>query len=389
MTEEIKPFRIDIAGADLDELKDRLHRTRWTDELPGAGWERGVPVSYLKELATYWAETFDWRAVEAELNRYPQYTTVIDGQNLHFLHVRSGHPDATPLLLLHGWPGSVVDFLDLIEPLTTGETAFHLVIASLPGFGFSGPVTEAGWTDTRVASALAVLMARLGYERYGVHGGDIGAFVGPVLGRVDTEHVLGVHANALVTFPTGNPTDLAALTEAEQARLNALKHFQDDMSAYMQLQGTRPQTLAHALADSPTGQLAWIVEKYKEWTDPTKELPEDAVDRDRMLATVTIYWFTDTARSVANSYYERFHDASMWTPKPPATTPTGVAVFAAGDYAIRRFAEKSHNITHWSEFYRGGHFPALEAPDLLIADIREFFASPAVTTNIHQVDRRR
>lgn len=377
MTNEITPFRIEITEAELSELQDRLRRTRWTDELPEGGWERGVPASYLKDLAGYWAETFDWRAVEAELNRYPQYRTVIDGQNLHFLHVRSERADATPLLLLHGWPGSVVDFLDLIEPLTTGETAFHLVIPSLPGFGFSGPTTEAGWTDTRIASALAVLMARLGYQRYGVQGGDIGAFIGPALGRVDPEHVIGVHANALVTFPTGDPADLAALTETEQLRLKAMKHFQDDMSAYMQLQGTRPQTLAHALADSPTGQLAWIVEKYKEWTDPAKELPEDAVDRDRMLATVSIYWFTDTARSVANSYYERFHDASMWAPKPPGTVPTGVAVFPGSDYAIRRFAEKAHTITHWSEFYRGGHFPALEAPDLLVADIREFFATLA------------
>jgi pimeloyl-ACP methyl ester carboxylesterase len=375
MTNDIEPFRIEITAADLEDLKDRLRRTRWTDELPGAGWERGVPVSYLRELVAYWGGTFDWRAVEAELNRHAQFTTVIDGQNLHFLHVRSERADATPLLLLHGWPGSVVDFLDVIEPLTTGETPFHLVIPSLPGFGFSGPITEAGWTDTRIASALAVLMVRLGYERYGVQGGDIGAFVGPALGRVDPGHVLGIHANALVTFPTGDPADMAALTEAEQLRLEALKRFQDDMSAYMQLQGTRPQTLAHALADSPAGQLAWIVEKYQEWTDATKELPEQAVDRDRMLATVSIYWFTDTARSVANSYYERFHDASTWAPKPPATVPTGVAVFPTGDYAIRRFAERAHHITHWSEFYRGGHFPALEAPDLLVGDIREFFAS--------------
>ncbi|GAA3309692.1 epoxide hydrolase family protein [Nonomuraea dietziae] len=374
---EIKPFRVEIPQSDLDDLKARLARARWTDELPGAGWERGVPTSYLKKLATYWADEFDWRAAEAEINRYPQYTTVIDGQNVHFLHVRSERPDATPLLLIHGWPGSIVDFLDMIEPLTTGETAFHLVIPSIPGFGFSGPTTEAGWTDTRVASAFAALMARLGYDRYGVQGGDIGAFIGPALGRADAEHVIGVHANALVTFPTGDPADMAALTEGEHLRLKAMKDFQDNMSAYMKLQGTRPQTLAHALADSPVGQLAWIVEKYKEWTDASKELPEDAVDLDRMLATISIYWFTDTARSVANSYFERFNDASMWAPKAPATVPTGVAVFAAGDYAIRRFAEKAHRVTHWSEFYRGGHFPALEAPDLLVGDIREFFASLA------------
>ncbi len=375
---EIKPFRVEIPQADLDELRERLRRTRWTDELDGAGWERGVPGRYLKDLATYWAEEFDWRAQEELLNRHPQFTTRIDGQLVHFLHVRSERADATPLLLIHGWPGSVVDFLDMIDPLTApdaGSTAFHLVIPSVPGFGFSGPISEAGWTDTRVASALAELMARLGYDRYGVQGGDIGAFIGPAMGRVDPEHVIGVHANALVTFPSGDPADMAALTEAEQLRLKAMKHFQEDMSAYMQLQGTRPQTLAHALADSPAGQLAWIVEKYREWTDAARELPEDAVDRDRMLTTVGIYWFTDTARSVANSYYERFHDAGMWAPKPRGTVPTGVAVFAAVDFAIRRFAEKAHNITHWSEFYQGGHFPALEVPELLVDDVREFFCS--------------
>ncbi|MET7283592.1 epoxide hydrolase family protein [Kribbella sp. NPDC005582] len=375
---EITPFQIAVPQSDLDDLRNRLQRTRWTDELPGAGWERGVPASYLRDLAGYWAEKFDWRAQESMLNAYPQFTTVIDGQRLHFLHIRSARTDATPLLLVHGWPGSVLDFLDLIEPLTApgaGEPAFHLVIPSVPGFGFSGPITETGWTDTRIAAAFAELMARLDYDRYGVQGGDIGAFIGPALGRVDAEHVIGIHANALVTFPTGDPADMAALTETEQERLKAMKNFQDDMSAYMQLQGTRPQTIAHALADSPTGQLAWIVEKYKEWTDAAKDLPEDAVDRDRLLATVSIYWFTDTARSVANSYYERFHDASMWAPKPPATVPTGVAVFTTADYAIRRFAEKAHNITHWSEFYQGGHFPALEVPDLLTGDIREFFKS--------------
>ncbi len=375
---EITPFQIAVPQSDLDDLRTRLQRTRWTDELPGAGWERGVPVSYLRELAGYWAEKFDWRAQEATLNEYPQFTTEIDGQRVHFLHVRSARTDATPLLLIHGWPGSVVDFLDLIEPLTApaaDEPAFHLVIPSVPGFGFSGPITETGWNDTRIASAFAELMARLGYDRYGVQGGDIGAFIAPALGRIDADHVIGIHANALVTFPTGDPADLAALTEPEQQRLKAMKNFQDDMSAYMQLQGTRPQTLAHALADSPTGQLAWIVEKYKEWTDSTKELPEDAVDRDRLLTIISIYWYTDTARSVANSYYERFHDASMWAPKPPATVPTGVAVFATADYAIRRFAEKAHNITHWSEFYSGGHFPALETPELLVGDVREFFKS--------------
>ncbi|MEU2031407.1 epoxide hydrolase family protein [Nocardia amamiensis] len=377
---EIRPFRIDIPQADLDDLRLRLARTRWIDDLPGTGWERGVPTAYLKDLASYWAEKFDWRAVEAELNAYPQFTTTIAGQNVHFLHIRSAQEGATPLLLLHGWPSSVIDFLDVIGPLTDPAAhgapdapAFHLVIPSLPGHGFSGPITETGWNDGRIAAALAELMARLGYDRYGVQGGDHGAFIAPALGRIDTEHVVGVHVNALVTFPTGDPADMAALTDAEKARLGAMKKFQDDGSAYMNLKGSRPNTIAQLIADSPAGQLGWIAEKYQEWTDSAHELPDQAVAKDRLLATVSIYWFTDTARSVANFYYERFHDASMFAPKPKGTVPTGVAVFKDGDYAIRRFAERAHHITHWSEFYSGGHFPALEVPELLVGDVREFF----------------
>ncbi|BDU00756.1 epoxide hydrolase family protein [Nocardia sputorum] len=379
---EIRPFRIDVPQADLDDLRLRLARTRWIDDVPGAGWERGVPTAYLKELAGYWVEKFDWRVAEAELNAYPQFTTTITGQNVHFLHVRSARQNATPLLLLHGWPSSVADFRDVIGPLTDPAAhgapdapAFHLVIPSLPGHGFSGPITETGWNDGRIAAALAELMARLGYDRYGVQGGDHGAFIAPALARIDTDHVLGVHVNALVTFPTGDPADMASLTDAEKARLAAMKKFQDDGSAYMNLQGSRPNTIAQLLADSPAGQLGWIVEKYQEWTDRSHDLPEQAVDLDRLLTTVSIYWFTDTARSVANLYYERFHDAAMFAPKPKGTVPTGVAVFKDGDYAIRRFAERTHNVTHWSEFYSGGHFPALEVPELMIGDVREFFRS--------------
>ncbi|MGK8524274.1 epoxide hydrolase family protein [Nocardia asteroides] len=374
-----RPFRIDIPQADLDDLRLRVARTRWIGALPDTGWERGVPTAYLKDLAGYWAEKFDWRAAEAELNAYPQFTTIIAGQNVHFLHVRSPREDATALLLLHGWPSSVADFLDVIGPLTDPAApdapAFHLVIPSLPGHGFSGPITETGWNDGRIAAALAELMARLGYHRYGVHGGDHGAFIAPALGRINTGRVVGVHVNALVTFPTGDPADMAALTDTEKARLAAMKEFQDDGSAYMKLQGSRPNTIAQVLADSPTGQLGWIVEKYREWTDRSHDLPEHAVDLDRLLTTVSVYWFTDTARSVAGLYYERFHDATMFAPKPKGTVPTGVAVFKDGDYAIRRFAERAHNITHWSEFYSGGHFPALEVPELLVGDIREFFGT--------------
>jgi epoxide hydrolase len=375
----IRPFQVEVPQADLDDLHDRLGRTRWSDDLPGVGWSRGVPLEYLRELAEHWRTGFDWRKQEATINQYPQFTTTIDGANVHFLHVRSPEPDATPLLLLHGWPGSVVEFLDVIGPLSDPRAhggdpadAFHLVIPSLPGHGFSGPLNEPGWTDGRVAAALTELMARLGYQRYGVQGGDIGAFIAPQLGRLDPDHVIGVHVNALTTFPSGDPAEMADLNEREQQRMARFQLFQDDLMGYMQVQGTRPQTIAYALADSPVGQLAWIVEKFKDWTNPSAELPEDAVDRDRLLANVSIYWFTNTARSSANAYYERFHDASMWAPRQRSVVPTGVAVFPQ-DIAIRRFAERTETVVRWSEFDRGGHFAAMEAPDLLVGDVRGFF----------------
>jgi pimeloyl-ACP methyl ester carboxylesterase len=377
--DEIRPFTIEIPQADLDDLRQRLRRTRWPSEVPGAGWSRGVPRDYLVELAGYWGGDYDWRRHEAELNRLPQFLTTVDGQRLHFLHLRSPEPAATPLLLLHGWPGSIVEFLDMIGPLCDpvahgGDPAdaFHLVIPSLPGYGFSGPISEPGWGDGRAAAALAELMRRLGYEPYGVQGGDVGAFLGPLVGRAAADQVIGVHLNAHVTFPSDDPAELAELTPAERERLERFQNFQDDQGAYLQLQGTRPQTLAYGLTDSPAGQLAWIVEKFKEWSDPAAELPDDAVDRDRLLTNASIYWLTATGGSSANTYYERFHDASMWAPKQRSTVPTGVAVFTT-DVAIGRFAERADTIVHWSEFDRGGYFAAMEAPDLLTADVREFF----------------
>jgi pimeloyl-ACP methyl ester carboxylesterase len=376
---EIRPYRINVPQADIDDLRQRLARTRWASDLPGTGWERGVPTDYLRELAAYWADRYDWRAHEAELNAYPQFITAIDGADVHFLHVRSGQQDATPLLLLHGWPGSIVEFLDMIGPLTDPPApggdpaaAFHLVIPSLPGYGFSGPLQQTGWTDGRTAAALAELMARLGYERYGVQGGDVGAFIGPLIGRAAPGRVIGVHVNALVTFPTCDPADMAAMTDADRGRLAAMQAWQERSGAYMQIQGTRPQTIAQSLTDSPSGLLAWIVEKFQDWTDPAAKLPEDAVDRDRILTDVSIYWFTATAGSAAHTYYERFNDPAMWGPKERSSVPTAVAVFTT-DVSVRPFADKAHNVVRWSEFDRGGHFAALESPDLLTADVREFY----------------
>jgi len=392
-THEIEEFRVSIPQADLDALADRLARTRWPSSLPGAawdrgapgaGWERGVPVGYLRELVEYWRDGFDWRAQEARLNSYPQYTTRIDGQKIHFLHVKSPEPDATPLLLLHGWPGSVVEFTRVIGPLSDPRShgdgsapAFDLVIPSLPGFGFSGPVIEPGWGSRRIAGALAELMARLGYERYGAQGGDFGAFVAPDLGRVDPGHVIGVHVNAATMgfIPFGDipEQDLATFSPAEKERAQRLQGFLAEGNGYFQIQATRPQTLSYGLTDSPAGQLAWIVEKFKEWTNTGHALPEDAIPRDEILADVSVYWFTGTAGSTANLYYESMHSGDWPTPSP---VPTGVAVFAE-DIAIRRYADRANNIVHWSDFDTGGHFAALETPDLLIQDVRTFFASLA------------
>jgi len=377
----IRPFRIDIPQADLDDLRERLARTRWPDELPGVGWSRGVPLAYLQELAEYWRTAYDWRAWEARLNAIPQFTTAIDGTTIHFLHVRSPEPHALPLILTHGWPGSIVEFLDVIEPLTDPRAhggdpadAFDVVVPSLPGYGFSGPTRDAGWTTARVARAWAELMRRLGYQRYGAQGGDWGAFVSPELGRIDPDHVVGVHVNAatmgFIPFGPVEPDELASFSDAEKVRLDRLNRFLADGNGYFQIQATRPQTLAYALTDSPVGQLAWIVEKFKEWSYPSAELPEQAIARDRILTDVMLYWLTGTAGSSARTYYENMH-ASSWG-QQLGTTPTGVAVFAE-DVAIRRFAERGNNIVHWSEFERGGHFAALEAPDLLVADVRDFF----------------
>ncbi|MFG2001459.1 epoxide hydrolase family protein [Spirillospora sp. NPDC048911] len=391
--QDIQPFRIDIPQARLDDLDARLAATRWPDELPGVGWERGVPVAYLKDLAEHWRTGYDWRAHEAALNEHPQFTTAIDGQNIHFLHVRSPEPDATPLMLLHGWPGGVTDFLDVIGPLSDPRghggdpaEAFHLVIPSLPGFGFSTPLAGPGMNAARMAGVLTRLMAMLGYARYGVQGYDTGSWVAPEMGRQDPGHVTGVHLNAMITFPVGADGETDGLTDVEQRRWQRMQNFND---GYLRCNSKRPQTVTYGLHDSPAGQLAWIVEKFKELTDPEDGLPEDSVDRDRILTDVSLYWLTGTAGSAAQIYYEEIsaaswnapadagewtdggEDAGGWEPER-GTVPTGVLV-SAHDVTIRRWAERDHDIVHWTELERGGHFLAMEAPDLLVDDVRAFF----------------
>lgn len=372
-----EPFRLHVPQADLDDLADRLARTRWPDELPGVGWSYGVNKDYLTELVEYWRTGYDWREHEARLNKVPQFTTEIEGENIHFLHVRSPEPDATPLIITHGWPSTVYDFLDILGPLTDPRAhggdpvdAFHVVAPSLPGFAFSGPTRQTGWGTGRVAHAWAELMRRLGYSRYGAQGGDFGSIVSPELGRIDPEHVIGVHVNALATAATPtNPGELDRLTEPEREEAQRNQAWWFAHCGYATEMATRPQTVAYALNDSPAGQLAWNLEWFVDW-DPTRtELAP--IDRDTILTNVTIYWLTATAGSAARLYLES--TAQAWGQRPaPSPVPTAVANFV-GDRAIRALAELSNTITRWSRFPAGGHFASLQAPDLLVADIREFF----------------
>ncbi len=377
------PFRIAIPQDRLDDLRERLAGTRWPDELPGVGWSRGVPVGYLRELAEYWRTGYDWRAEEAAVNACAQYTTEIEGQNLHFLHVRSPEPGATPLMLLHGWPGSVVDFLDVIGPLSDPrahggdpDDAFHVVVPSLPGFGLSTPLAGPGMNAARTASVLTGLMSRLGYERYGVQGYDTGSWIAPEMGKQAPERVIGVHVNGLITFPVGAEGETDGLSEVEQRRWQTMQDFND---GYLQCNSKRPQTVAYGLTDSPVGQLAWIVEKFKELTDPEDGLPEAAVDRDRMLTNISLYWFTGTAASAAQIYYEEVSASSWgdeggggWDEPAGGRVPTAVLV-SAHDVTIRRWAERDHDVVRWTELERGGHFLSMEAPEPLVGDVREFF----------------
>ncbi|MFF0572437.1 epoxide hydrolase family protein [Streptosporangium saharense] len=365
---EIREFRIDIPQADLDELTDRLARVRWADELPGAGTDYGVSLEYLRSLVQRWSDGYDWRAWEARLNAHPQFTTTVDGQNIHFMHVRSPEPDATPLLLTHGWPTTVVEYLDVIDRLSDPRAhggdpadAFHLVIPSIPGFAFSGPTTERGWNRYRVARAWAELMHRLGYDRYGVHGNDAGSLISPEVGRHDPEHVIGVHVTQVFSFPSGDPAELAALSEEDRGKVEFLRWWLVNGGAYDKLQSTAPQTLAHALADSPVGQLGW-----------NAQLLGPILDPDYVLTNTTIYWLTNTAASAARLYYEDFHTTDR--PTEPTTVPLGLANFAEDFPSIRPLAERDHrNIVSWNVYESGSHFAAHTAPDLLIDDLRSFF----------------
>jgi epoxide hydrolase len=378
VSDQILPFRIDVPEAELADLRDRLARTRWPDAETVDDWSQGIPLAYVQELCASWASTYDWRATEARLNALGSSKTQLDGLGIHFLHVRSPEPDALPLVLTHGWPGSIVEFLEVIGPLTDpvahggdAADAFHVVCPSLPGYGFSDRPTRAGWKVPRVAAAWAELMARLGYDRYGAQGGDWGSSVTTSIARLDADHVVGIHLNMVVAIPD---LSMGEPTEQEQAALASFEHYQKEESGYSTLQATRPQTLGYGLADSPAAQAAWIVEKFYAWTDCDGH-PEHAISRDRLLDNVMLYWLPDAGASSARLYWESFNDFD--TQLAPVTVPVGASVFPKEiTRPSRRWAEpRFSDLRHWNELDRGGHFAAFEQPETFVDEVRTFFRS--------------
>ena len=380
----IEPFTARIPRADVDDLLRRLAVTRWAPEQPLGSDEGayGVPLSPLRRLVSRW-EQFDWRHWEDRLNAYPQFRTRIDGQQVHFLHVQSAAPDALPVVLSHGWPGSVFEYIELIDRLADPAAhggdpadAFHVVLPSLPGYGFSGPAHEPGWGTRRIAAAWAELMALLGYQRYGAIGNDAGSMISPELGRLEPERVVGVHVTQIFSFPSGDPAELVGLDDEEQAAMSVLNWFWQNKGAFNVLQGQQPQTLAHALADSPAGLLGWNAQLF-----------DETLDDEFVLANVTLYWLTGTAATSIRHYYEDTHPPAV-PPPGPTTVPIGLAAAAEGDFrSIRRFAERDHaRITSWTRLAGvTGHYSAYTSPDQMAADIRRFFRPLRPSATIKEI----
>ncbi|MFD8249459.1 epoxide hydrolase family protein [Nocardia sp. NPDC059691] len=377
MTTAIRPFRIEIPQSDLDDLHDRLARTRWAAQLPGTGWDRGVPVDYLRELAEYWRTGFDWRAQEAALNEFPQFKTHIDGLDVHFLHVRSPEPDATPLILTHGWPNSFAEFAGTIGPLADPRAhgldpaqAFHVVVPSVPGFGFSDGPREPGMTPAKVAGMWLTLLDRLGYRRFGAQGGDLGAYVAPELAIAAPDRVIGVHLDGGIGMPT--EADVPTMTPDERAEWDLMQQWMTGGVDHHVLLRPAPQTFAHAWTDSPVGLLAWLMQKFTEFA-PLADRVEDVISRDQLLTNVSLYWFTGTAASSSWPMYNGLGDGGFTWPKGQKAAPTGT--YGGGSALMRRLAERDNTIVHWPEGNTGNHFIAMECPDAHVADIRAFFAA--------------
>jgi len=374
----VVPFHVDVPQAALDDLQRRLAATRWPDRETVTDWSQGVPLDRLQALVAYWRDGYDWRRAERALNRFPQFRTEIDGLGIHFVHARSKHPDAMPILLTHGWPGSIFELLPVIEPLTdptahggAAGDAFHVVVPSLPGYGFSDKPTATGWNMLRVAGAWTALMQRLGYARWVAQGGDWGAVVAIVLAKLKPAGLAGIHVNFPMVFP--NPIPTSGLSSDEQAAVAAVRAFRDQQYGYFLQQQTRPQTIGYALTDSPVGQAAWIYEKFHAWTDHD-DTTDSALGRDDMLDDITLYWLTGTAASSARTYWEN-------PPKAPFSgglveIPVGVSVFPKELFrAPRSWTERAYpQLIHFNQLARGGHFAALEQPALLVSEIRATFA---------------
>jgi len=379
MSAPLSEFRVDIADADVDDLRRRLAATRWPDAETSGDWNQGIPLAYMRQLCAYWARDYDMQRLAQRLNRWPQFRTEIDGLNIHFLHARSPHPDALPLVMTHGWPGSVVEFLKVMGPLSDptrhgGEArdAFHVVCPALPGYGYSDKPRQSGWKVERIARAWGELMRRLGYDRYVAQGGDWGAYVTTCIAQSETVHCLGIHLNMAIAG--ADKTTLNDLSPREQAALAGLQYYRDNDSGYAKQQSTRPQTLGYGLADSPAGQAAWILEKFWAWTDcgeGDERHPEKVLSRDELLDNVMLYWLTDSAASSARLYWESFRSVN----REPVRLPVGCSIFPKEIFRpSRRWAEKRYqNIVYWNELERGGHFAAFEQAGVFVDEVRNCF----------------
>jgi epoxide hydrolase len=382
VTDEIQPFRTAIAEEELDDLRARLRRTRWPERETVGDWSQGVPLAYLQDLCRYWADDYDWRATERRLNEIPQFRTTIDALSLHFLHIRSPHVGALPLVVTHGWPGSIVEFLKVVGPLTDpprygGDAgdAFHVVCPSLPGYGFSSKPSRPGWGVERIADAWATLMARLGYTEYGAQGSDWGTSISACLAQRDPEHVIGIHLTPPLAPP--DPETLGDLTERERAALASLEHSAVWDSGYSQEHATRPQTIGYALVDSPAALCAWIIEKFQAWTDNDGDL-ESVLTRDELLDNLMLYWLPRAGASSARLYWQSMRQVNEWISgavNDSVTAPTGCSIFPRElQRPSRRWAQKRFlDIRYWHEPSRGGHFAAFEQPDLYLDEVRAFF----------------
>lgn len=378
---EIKPFKAAIPAAALKDLKQRLERTRWPEKETCSDWSQGIPLDYAQELARYWLSDYDWRRFQKKLNGWKQFTTEIDGIDIHFIHRRSRHKNALPIIITHGWPGSIVEFHKVIDALAdptahggSAKDAFHVVIPCLPGYGFSGKPAATGTSVEKIGRMWGTLMARLGYTRYVAQGGDWGSMVTQSMGMTETEHCAGIHINMPIVAP--DPDTMGDLTEREQAALADMGAYVEKGSGYSKQQSTYPQTLGYGLADSPVGQMTWVIEKFYMWTDcevgGTRH-PENILSKDELLDNVMMYWLTNSAASSARLYWESFNTVNM----NPITIPVGCSIFPREIFRCsRRWAQKRFlNLIHWNELERGGHFAALEQPELFLNEVRNCFRS--------------